>query len=91
MLGKEFNDKKVFAQGMVMIGQVKDISVDPATFAVTELLVQIEKEAARKIFGEKFLLGGAHVRVPVSTVDKVGDVISLKYSLDQLHEYLVKL
>jgi len=91
MLGKEFNDKRVFAQGMVMIGQVKDISVDPGTFAVTDLLVQLEKEAARKIFGERFLIGGAHVKVPVATVDKLGDVVSLKFGLDQLSEHLVRL
>jgi len=90
MLGKEFNEKKVFAQGMVMIGQVKDISVDPGTFAVTDLLVQIDKEPARKIFGERFLIGGVHVKVPVATIDKVGDVVSLKFSLDQLNNHLVR-
>ena len=91
MLGKEFNEKKVFAQGMVLIGQVKDITVDAATFAVTDLLVQIDKEPARKIFGERFLLGGVHVKVPVSTIDKIGDVVSLKYSLDQLNNHLIRI
>ena len=91
MFGKEFNEKKVFAQGMVMIGQVKDISVDPSSFSVTDLLVELEKEASRKIFGERFVFGSAHVKVPVSTIDKIGDVVSLKFSLDQLNEHLVKL
>jgi len=91
MLGKEFNEKKVYAQGMVMIGQVKDISVDPNTFAVTDLLVQLQKEPARKIFGERFLTGGPEVKVPVSTVDKMGDIVSLKFSLDQLSGHLTKL
>lgn len=90
MLGKEFNDKKVFAEGMIMIGQVKDISVDPQNFAVTDLIVQLDKEAARKIFGEKFLIGGPQVKAPVSTIDKLGDVISLKFSVDQLKEHLVR-
>jgi sporulation protein YlmC with PRC-barrel domain len=91
MLGKEFNDKKVFAEGMVMIGQVKEISVDPANFAVTDLIVQVEKEPARKIFGERFLLGGAQVKVPVSTIDKLGDVVSLKFGLTELKDHLIRL
>jgi sporulation protein YlmC with PRC-barrel domain len=91
MLGKEFNEKKVFAEGMAMIGQIKDISVDPQGFAVTDLIVQLEKEAARKIFGEKFLIGAPQVKVPVSIIDKLGDVVSLKFSVDQLKNHLVRL
>ena len=91
MLGKEFNEKKVFAAGMTFIGEVKDISVDPQSFMVTDLLVQLEREAARKIFGERFLMGGAQVKVPVATIDKLGDVISLKFGVDQLKNNLVRL
>jgi sporulation protein YlmC with PRC-barrel domain len=91
MLGREFNEKQVFAQGMSMIGKVKDIEVNPNSFAVTDLLVQVEKEAARKIFGEKFLFSGARVKVPVSTIDKMGDIVTLKFPLDQLKDYIVKL
>ena len=90
MLGKEFIDKKVFAAGMVMIGQVKEISVDANNFAVTDLIVQVEKEAARKIFGERFLMGGPQVKVPVSIIDKLGDVVSLNFGLDQLKDHLVR-
>jgi len=91
MLGKEFNEKKVFAQGMTLIGQVKDISVDPQTYMVTDLIVQLEKESARKIFGEKFLMGGPQVKAPVSTIDKLGDVISLKFGVDELKNRLMRL
>jgi sporulation protein YlmC with PRC-barrel domain len=91
MLGREFVDKQVFAQGMSLIGKVKDIEVNPRDFAVTDLIVQVEKEAARKIFGEKFLFGGTSVKVPVSTIDKIGDIVSLKFSTNQLKDYVVKL
>jgi sporulation protein YlmC with PRC-barrel domain len=91
MLGKEFNEKKVFAEGMTMLGQVKDISVDPQSFAVTDLIVQLEKEAARKVFGEKFLIGSPQAKVPVSIIDKLGDVVSLKFGVDQLKDHLVRL
>jgi len=91
MLGKEFIDKKVFAGGMVMIGQVKDIIVDPGNFTVTDLIVPLEKEAGRKIFGERFLMSGPHVKVPVATIDKLGDVVSLKFGLDQLKDHLVRM
>jgi len=76
---------------MSLIGKVKDIEVNPSSFAVTDLIVEVEKEAARKIFGEKFLFGGAHVRLPVSTIDKIGDIVSLKFPVDQLKDYVVKL
>jgi sporulation protein YlmC with PRC-barrel domain len=91
MLGRTFVEKQVFAQGMSLIGKVKDIEVNPDTFAITDLIVQAEKEAARKIFGEKFLFGGASIKVPVSTIDKIGDIVSLKFGIDQLKEYVVKL
>jgi len=91
MLGREFVEKQVFAQGMSMIGKVKDIEVNPSNFAVTDLIVQVEKEPARKIFGEKFMFGGASVKVPVSTIDKIGDIVSLKFDIDQLKDNVVRL
>jgi len=36
------------------------------------------------------LIGGVHVKVPVATIDKIGDVVSLKFSLDQLNNHLVR-
>jgi sporulation protein YlmC with PRC-barrel domain len=91
MLGSQFDEKQVFAQGMTKIGKVKDIEVNPDSFAVTDVIVQVEKEAARKIFGEKFLFSGTHVKVPVSTIDKIGDIVSLKFGIDELKNYVVKL
>lgn len=76
---------------MSVIGKVKEIEVNPDTFAVTDLIVQVEKEAARKIFGERFLFGGADIKVPVSTIDKLGDVVSLKFDISQLKDYVVKI
>ena len=65
--------------------------MDPGTFAITDLIVEVEKEPARKIFGERFLVGGAQVKVPTATIDKMGDVVTLKFGLQQLKDHLIKL
>lgn len=90
MLASEFNKLEVYAGGMTLIGKVKDQSIDPATYMLTDLIVQLRKDAARKIFGKRFTLRGTTVRVPVSEIDRVGDAVILKLRVDQLPEHIRK-
>jgi len=91
LLASEFRGKEVFAAGMNLIGVVDDLMVDVQAYTLTDLTVNLKKDAARKIFGERFTFGGAKVRIPVSAVDKVGDSIVLRFTVDKLAENVQKL
>jgi sporulation protein YlmC with PRC-barrel domain len=91
MLASELNGLKVYAAAMKMIGNVVDEMIDPQGYALTDLEVKLEKSAARTIFGESFTFGSPKVRVPVSTIDKIGDDIILKFTVDQLKEHIQKI
>ena len=91
MLASEFRGKQVFAAGMNLIGAVDDLMIDVQSYTLTDLTMKLRKEAARKILGKTFMLGSARARVPVSAVDKVGDSIILRFSIDQLQEHIQKL
>lgn len=91
MLASEFRNKAVFAADMKAVGTVDDLIIDAQGYALTDLIVKLGKEPARRIFGKTFTLGGAKVRIPVSAVDKVGDSIVLRFTVDQLEEHVQKL
>jgi len=76
---------------MNVIGAVDDLMIDIQSYALTDLAVKLRKEAAHRIFGKRFMLGSTRVRVPVSAIDKVGDSIILRSSIDQLQEHIQKL
>jgi sporulation protein YlmC with PRC-barrel domain len=90
MLTSEFNKLQVYAGGMTLIGKVKDQSIDPATYTLTDLVVQLRKDAARKIFGKRFALRSTTVLVPVSEIDRIGDTVILKLRVDQLADHVRK-
>ena len=90
MLASELNGLRVYAAAMKMIGNVVDEIIDPQAYTLTDLEVKLQKDAARTIFGESFTFASPKVRVPVSTVDKIGDGIILKFTIDQLKEHIHK-
>jgi len=91
MLASQFNEMRVYAAGMKMIGKVKDQVIDPHGYALTDLVVRLGKESARRIFGKRFALRGTSVRVPVSAVEKIGDGVILQYTVDQLEQHIQKI
>ena len=90
MLASELNGLRVYAAAMKMIGNVVDEIIDPQAYTLTDLEVKLQKDAARTIFGESFTFASPKVRVPVSTVDKIGNGIILKFTIDQLEEHIHK-
>ena len=90
MLASELNGLKVFAAAMKMVGNVVDEVIDLQAYTVTDLELKLERSAARMIFGEKFTFGSPKIRVPVSAIDKIGDAVILKFTIDQLKEHVQK-
>ena len=91
MLASELDGRTVYAFGMKRVGSVQDQVIDPIGFRLTDLIVNLDKESARMIFGERVLFGGLKVRVPVDAVDKIGDAITLKFAMDTLKEHVQKI
>ena len=91
MLASELSGRVVYASGMNKIGSVEDEMIDPDGFRLTDLVVKLDKDSARRIFGERVMFGGLKIRVPVDAIDKIGDGITLKFGLDTLQEHVHKI
>jgi len=77
--------KKVICEDLT-VGEVKEMIIDPSTWKVTHLEVDLSKEAAELAFGIK--KGGIRNFLAVSAIGKVNKTIKLKMKKGQLQIYL---
>jgi len=77
--------KKVICEDLT-VGEVKEMIIDPSTWKVTHLEVDLSKEAAELAFGAK--KGGIRNYLAVSAIGKVNKTIKLKVKKGQLQIYL---
>jgi sporulation protein YlmC with PRC-barrel domain len=77
--------KKVICED-ITVGEVKEIIIDPSTWKVTHLEVDLSKEAAELAFGAR--KGGIRNFLAVSSIGKVNKTIKLKVKKGQLQIYL---
>ena len=77
--------KKVVCEDLT-VGEVKEMIIDPSTWKVTHLEVDLSKEAAELAFGTK--KGGIRNFLAVSSIGKVNKTIKLKVKKGQLQIYL---
>jgi sporulation protein YlmC with PRC-barrel domain len=77
--------KKVICEDLT-VGEVKELIIDPSTWKVTHLEVDLSKEAAELAFGAK--KGGIRNFLAVSAIGKVNKTIKLKVKKGQLQIYL---
>lgn len=82
---KDIRWKKVVCEDLT-VGEVKEIIIDPATWKVTHLEVELTSEAADLAFGTK--KGGIRNFLAVSAIGKVDKNIKLKVKKGQLQIYL---
>jgi sporulation protein YlmC with PRC-barrel domain len=90
MKGKEFMDKDVFVLDE-KIGKVKEIEVDPESWKITHLEIELEKDIAESVLGAK--KGGVRNMLDVSALEQgaarwTDNGLHLKTSKDNLHMYL---
>ena len=77
--------KKIICEDLT-VGEVKEMIIDPSTWKVTHLEVDLSKEAAELAFGAK--KGGIRNFLAVSAIGKVNKTIKLKVKKGQLQIYL---
>jgi sporulation protein YlmC with PRC-barrel domain len=82
---KDIRWKKVISEDLT-VGEVKEVIIDPSTWKVTHLEVELTKEAAELALGIR--KSGIRNLLAVSAIGKTGRTIKLKAKKGQLHIYL---
>ena len=77
--------KKVVCEDMT-VGEVKELIIDPSSWKVTHLEVDLTKDAAELAFGAR--KGGIRNYLAVSAIGKVNKTVKLKVKKGQLQIYL---
>jgi sporulation protein YlmC with PRC-barrel domain len=75
------NGMNVITADAYTLGEIDGAHADTATWQITHLDVALTKEATRELGFKKPMLGSLTVCLPVTAVEKVGDVITLNKSL----------
>ena len=75
------NGMKVITADAFTLGEVNGAHADTGTWQITNLDVGLTKEATRELGFKKPMLGSLTLCLPINTVKKVGDVITLNKSL----------
>lgn len=91
MLASEFIKKEVYAAGMQAMGKIRDLVIDPDRYALTDFVVEVEKEIAKKLLGSRLIIRNPKLRVPASTVEKIGDAVILRFGVDELSDKVQKI
>jgi sporulation protein YlmC with PRC-barrel domain len=77
--------KKVVCEDMT-VGEVKELIIDPSSWKVTHLEVDLTKDAAELAFGAR--KGGIRNYLAVSAIGGVNKTVKLKVKKGQLQIYL---
>lgn len=78
------NGKQVITADAYDLGEVDGTHADVGTWQITHIDVDLTKEAIRELNFKKPMFGSVTVCVPVTAVNKVGDVITLNTTLLEL-------
>jgi sporulation protein YlmC with PRC-barrel domain len=91
MKSKEFMDKDVFA-GDEKIGKVKEIGINPESWKVTHLELELTKDAAESVLGAK--KGGVRNMLDTAALESSGVArwtergLNIRVPKTELHAYL---
>ena len=75
------NGMKVITADAFRLGEVDGAHADTGTWQITNLIVELTKEATKELNFKKPLFGSLTVCLPIAAVKQVGDVITLNKSL----------
>ena len=84
MLASNIKNIVVYSKDMVNLGKVKDLEFDTSEMKVTNIIVEFEKEAAKKVLGKMIVLRHATGRVPAASIESIKDAVNLKSTLTEL-------
>ena len=76
----------VITDDALTLGEVDGVQADTVTWQITHLDVSLTKEATEELGFKKPMLGSITICLPTSAIKKVGDVITLDFSLKALKD-----
>jgi hypothetical protein len=90
MISKDFMDRDVYAEEE-KIGKVKEMEIEPTSWKVTHLEIELTKDIAESVLGAK--KGGVRNMLAISALENGIALwsdrgLNLKVSTEQLHTYL---
>jgi sporulation protein YlmC with PRC-barrel domain len=77
---------KVITANAFTLGEVEGTHANTDIWKITNLDVSLTKETVKELGFKKPILGSLSVCLPVTAVKKVGDVITLKYTLQEFKD-----
>ena len=75
------NGMQVITADAITLGEIDGAHAETKTWQITHLDVELTKEATLELGFKKPILGSLKVCVPIETVMRVGDVITLNKSI----------
>ena len=84
MKAKDINGLKVITLDAQNLGEIDGVHVEINTWTVTGLDVKLNKEAIKEMGLKKPKLGTIIICIPITYVKQFGDVITLKYSQEDI-------
>ena len=78
------NGKQVITSEAHVLGEIEGVELDISNWTVTHLHISLLKNNVEKFNFKKPIFGSVSVCLPITTIKAVGDVISLKESIDDL-------
>ena len=63
---------------MVNVGKVKDLEFDPSEMKLTNVIVEFQNEAAKRLLGKRVVIRHATGRVPTASIESIKDALHLK-------------
>jgi sporulation protein YlmC with PRC-barrel domain len=82
----KLNGMAVITDDALTLGEVDGVQADTVTWQITHLDVSLTKEATEELGFKKPMLGSITICLPTSAIKKVGDVITLDFSLKALKD-----
>ena len=78
------NGKQVITSEAHVLGEIEGVELDISKWTVTHLHISLLKNNVEKFNFKKPIFGSVSVCLPITAIKAVGDVISLKESIDDL-------
>lgn len=88
MRPSELEGKTVVETGAKIVGTVSGIEIDPPTWTVTHLRIELADELTQTLGYKKPFLGHVEILLSVDAVKAVADMVTLNKAIDELKDVI---
>jgi sporulation protein YlmC with PRC-barrel domain len=87
---RELDGRIVIAVGAKQVGTVSGIEIEPTSWEITHLRVELTEQSVSTFGYNRPLVGKVEALIPTSAVQTVGDIIVLDKTVEELKEIIGK-